>query len=198
MIIRITLTSYLMAIALIHKNALEGDFLPQLGTGFLYNLYLGILSDNENNVIFADVSENGHISGFVFGSIDTGRMMGSALKKRFFQLTYFGVLALIRKPFLIKNFLQTFFYGKKESGVSEKAELVVIAVETDNRSSGLGKKFVSALNDWFKGKGIHRYKLTVNSSNKNANGFYRHLGFVYEYSFQLYSKGWNLYTKEVI
>ncbi len=195
MIIELKDSSYLKQIASIHKKELEGDFLPSLGESFLYTLYCGVMKD-KNNVIFAEL-ENEQILGFVFGTKDTPKMMKNVVKNEFIPFIFKSIRAIIKRPGLIKHFIETFSYKDKESKLDTSSELVVIAVDSNSHKKGIGKKLIYTLNEWFKRKNIYEYKLTVNKNNENANGFYKHMGFIYQYTFNLYKKDWNMYLYRI-
>jgi ribosomal protein S18 acetylase RimI-like enzyme len=108
-----------------------------------------------------------------------------------------AIPAVIRKPALIANVLETFLYPGKESAVPEKAELVVIGFDAAHRGRGLGRGLVNALNEAFRAQGVQSYKVTVLQENLGANSFYRALGFQPALEFELYKKKWNLYTLDV-
>ena len=176
----------------LHCAALAGDFLPSLGKSFLTVFYQGVF---DLGVGFGFVViEEGQPVGFVLGSADTGLLFKRVMMSRAVSLGLRAIPALLRKPMLIANVLETFLYPSKEDAVPVKAELVVIGFESAFRGKGLGKQLVKALNDAFRTQGIQSYKVTVLQSNQGANKFYRTLGFQPVLEFELYRKKWNLYT----
>lgn len=180
-------------VAQIHASALAGDFLPSLGTGFLTELYRGILG-LELGFGFVALTE-GAVAGFVIASEDTSALFSTLLRARFLPLGLRVAATLLRKPRLLANVLETFTYPKHEGRVNVPAELVVIAVDGTLRSEGAGAALCGALDNAFRQRGIARYKVTVNQSNNGANRFYERQGFELAYSFTLYKRGWNLYTR---
>jgi len=180
-------------IAAIHAAALAGDFLPSLGAGFLTELYRGILGQGLG---FGFVGMEGSaVAGFVIASEDTSALFRTVMRSRFVPLGLRLVPAVVRRPRLIGNIIETFTYPEQEGAVPVPAELVVIAVDASLRSKGMGAALCMALDDTFRQRGITRYKVTVNQSNEGANRFYRRQGFELAYSFTLYKRGWNLYTR---
>ena len=75
----------------------------------------------------------------------------------------------------------------------EKAELIVIALDSMHQHQGYGRKLVETLNQAFRDQGIASYKVSVVQARENANRFYLALGFRKAGEFELYGKGWNLF-----
>ena len=182
-------------VAELHCAALAGDFLPSLGQGFLTVFYEGVM---DLGVGFGFVAiEDGRPVGFVLGSTDTGALFKQVVASRAVTLGLRAIPAVIRRPALAANVLETFLYPDKEGAVPEKAELVVIGFDRAYRGRGLGRGLVSALNDAFRAQGVRSYKVTVLQENLGANSFYRALGFQPALEFELYRKKWNLYTLDL-
>jgi len=182
------------SVAKLHCAALAGDFLPSLGQSFLTVFYQGVM---DLGVGFGFVAiEDGLPVGFVLGSADTSALFKQVVVSRAVTLGLRAVPAIIRKPALVANVLETFLYPSKEGAVPEKAELVVIGFDAAYRGRGLGRGLVNALNDAFRAQGVRSYKVTVLQENLGANSFYRSLGFRPALEFELYKKKWNLYTYE--
>ena len=179
-------------VAELHCAALAGDFLPSLGQGFLTVFYEGVL---DLGMGFGFVAiEDGRPVGFVLGSADTSALFKQVVASRAVMLGLRAIPAVIRKPALVTNVLETFLYPSKEDAVPEKAELVVIGFDAAYRGRGLGCSLVNVLNDAFRAQGVRSYKVTVLQENLGANSFYRALGFQPALEFELYKKKWNLYT----
>ncbi len=181
-------------VAELHCAALAGDFLPSLGHGFLTVFYEGVM---DLGVGFGFIAiEDGRPVGFVLGSADTSALFKRVVASRAVLLGLRAIPAIIRRPALVANVLETFLYPGKEGAVPEKAELVVIGFDAAYRGRGLGRGLVNALNDAFCAQGVRSYKVTVLQENVGANSFYRALGFQPALEFELYKKKWNLYTYE--
>ena len=176
----------------LHCAALAGDFLPSLGQGFLTVFYEAVL-DLGLGLGFVAI-EQGRPVGFVLGSADTSALFKRAIASRAMAFAWRAIPAVLRRPTLIANVIETFLYPGKEGAVPEKAELVVIGFEAAYRGRGLGRQLVMALNDAFRAQGITSYKVTVLQSNQGANNFYRALGFQPALEFELYKKKWNLHV----
>jgi ribosomal protein S18 acetylase RimI-like enzyme len=185
--------SHAQRVAEIHASALAGDFLPSLGVPFLAELYRGILGLGLG-FGFVTTSESG-VSGFVLASDDTSALFRTVMMKRAIALGMRLLPALVRRPTLLRNIIETFTYPEQEGKVPVAAELVVIAVDATMRSKGQGAALCDALDADFRRRAILRYKVTVNQSNDGANRFYQRQGFQLADSFRLYGRGWNLYTR---
>jgi ribosomal protein S18 acetylase RimI-like enzyme len=182
-------------VAELHCAALAGDFLPSLGQSFLTAFYEGVLDLRVGSGFVA--IEEGRPVGFVLGSADTSVLFKRVVASRAVMLGLRAIPAVIRKPALIANVLETFLYPGKEGAAPEKAELVVIGFDAAYRGRGLGRGLVNALNEAFRAQGVQSYKVTVLQENLGANSFYRALGFQPALEFELYKKKWNLYTLDV-
>lgn len=106
------------------------------------------------------------------------------------------VTALIRRPRLIAYALETLSYGVKTSG-DVHAELIVIAVDPEVRSRGIGRRMLRGLQEELAARGIRRYKVTVHASMADAVRFYEQNGFTLESTFRLYGVAWDLYARAV-
>jgi ribosomal protein S18 acetylase RimI-like enzyme len=180
-----------VAVAKIHADALAGNFLPSLGVAFLERFYRAVI---EEELAFGYVSiEDEQVNGFVLGSIDSSRLFRVVGIKYGVSLGWAALPVIIRKPSTLIKVAETLFYPRKEGFVLERAELVVIAINPERRSQGIGGQLVNALTHAFSMNGIDAYKVTVLQSNDGANRFYRKLGFQLAGEFRLYAFQWNLY-----
>jgi ribosomal protein S18 acetylase RimI-like enzyme len=187
--------NHLRRVAAIHAAALAGDFLPSLGESFLRIFYQAALqSDSAFGFVLLDQDTP---NGFVLGSADTRRLFSSVLRKAALPLGIAALPAVLRKPGLLAKVFETFFYPQREAGTPENAELVVIAVDAEIRSHGVGHALIRALEAEFRQQGVSAYKVTVLQSNTGANRFYQREGFHLASQFNLYNKGWNQYTRSL-
>jgi ribosomal protein S18 acetylase RimI-like enzyme len=61
---------------------------------------------------------------------------------------------------------------------SQAAELIYLAVDQGERSSGVGKQLVEYFSQKLSESGVTAYELSVDADNQNAIRFYDRLGFV--------------------
>lgn len=187
--------THIPAVAHLHAQALAGDFLPSLGTGFLQVFYRAAL---QQQVAFGFVAlDQGQPVGFVLGSAQTDRLFRRVLMTSALALGVAALPALMRQPALLGNLLETFFYPQREAVCTEPAELVVIAVAAGSRGQGIGEALVGALNQSYVQSGLLAYKVTVLQTNTGANRFYQRQGFQPAGAFQLYRKNWNVYRMDL-
>jgi ribosomal protein S18 acetylase RimI-like enzyme len=184
--------TYVQEVARLHAAALAGDFLPSLGEPFLRVFYRAAL---ESGMAFGFVDTVGkRVRGFVLGSLDTSSLFRQVVLRAAPELGRAALPALLKRPGLLLKVAETFLYPAREAEVRDKTELLVIAVEAEARSRGLGAALVQALNSAFRQHRARSYKVTVLQSNAGANRFYQRLGFQLCGQFRLYGKGWNIYS----
>lgn len=183
-----------LEVAELHKESLEGDFLPTLGVNVLKTIYRGFLKDKGN--IGYVVEEDGKVIGFTTGSENTDIMFKKIIKKEFLPLVYHVLIALIKKPSLTHNLIQTFGYNKKAK-TDTKSEVISLAVKKEYREKGLGRELSTLLMDDFRKRGFKKLKLTVNQSNIIANKFHQKMGFKHKGTFTIYHKEMNLYVADL-
>ncbi|MBN2330418.1 MAG: GNAT family N-acetyltransferase [Candidatus Aenigmarchaeota archaeon] len=64
-----------------------------------------------------------------------------------------------------------------ESTVGTFGRIEHVFVDRGFRNHGIGKRLMLAAEDYFRGRGIKKVKLTVTADNKAAVSLYRHMGF---------------------
>lgn len=177
----------------IHADALEGDFLPSLGSSFLVELYGGLI-DLELGFGFV-ARDADRIRGFVFGSRDSAFLFHEVLRKRFLKLGWKLLGAITRNPHIVLEVVETVRNPSKEEMKNVSAELMVIAVADGWRGMGLGHRLIERFDREAQAMQIPGYKVTVHRDKQRANRFYRNLGFIHRSQFRLYGKDWNVYTR---
>jgi len=184
------------SIAKIHAEALDGDFLPSMGVGFLETYYKSVLSAGSVfGYVYFDLDK---LVGFVAGSTNAAVMFRKTISGTALKLGWKAIPALLRHPHLLRNVAETFLYPGREAVVSDKAELLVIAVCAENQGEGIGRVLVKALNGEFRKQKVTSYKVSVLESRVGANVFYKRLGFQQTATFSLYGKGWIIYTYDLV
>lgn len=172
------------------------DFLPSLGIKFLSLLYKEIIQI-ESDLSFVFIKDN-KIVGFVIGVSHSSQIFKKVAIEYFFSFVKYMLLKLFKNPLIIKNFLETIFYPMKESKANTDAELLVIGVNKKYQGFGIGSKLISSLNETFIKKSVTTYKVTVYKDNILANNFYIKNNFVFNTSFKMYGKEWNIYTYNIL
>lgn len=188
-------SSDILTVVDIHITALPDDFLPSLGKEFLNFFYsLNLESSGVINLVFTD-GEN--VKGFILGCTDSRKFFINTIKKNWLKLALLIGKRLIKNPSLIFKIIETFLYPKKE-GEGPKPELLIVAVLPDFQEKGIGSQLVKSLEKEFKKKGIKKYKVSTLKQYRQANAFYRKLGFKFKSRFWLYNKAWNIYVKKLV
>jgi len=137
------------------------------------------------------------VSGFVIASFDSRTLFSRVIARRFFRLTAAVATAMLRQPSLISHVVETFFYPSKEGKDMPSAELLVIAVRSEDRSKGIGAALIGRLDEAMRQRKVSGYKVTVSAANETAQRFYRKLGFVLTSDFIMYRNTWNVFVREV-
>lgn len=178
----------------LHIEALSyRSFLTSLGEGFLRRLYDGLLAGGDAFLVAA--TEADRLVGFILAVTDSRRLFSFVLR----HPLRFGpsvARALLRRPWLLRKVLETLAYPRRE-GASVPAELVVIAVDADRRSSGIGRELLAGLHRELAARGVDAYKVTVHAAMRDSNRFYLTNGFTLDRTFELYGVPWNLYLRRL-
>lgn len=180
----------------IHIEALSGEFLPSLGNDFLRTLYRGILEGNQS-IGFVYIMEE-KVVGFVLASKDTNKLFKDVIQRRWPMLVLTALKRIINSPSLLPKIFETFFYPNKvryEDNII--AELIVIAVDKKYRGEKIGKELINILNKMFFKEKIYTYKVVVFKNNKQANNFYKAVGFRFYHSAILYKNECNVYRYDI-
>jgi GNAT superfamily N-acetyltransferase len=169
------------------------SFITKFGRNFLVELYRDWVATG--NAILVIAVENPHVRGFVLGIKDKNLLFAPLKKKPFKYLPY--VLAgLAKNPLRIVRVVETLFYNK--GSVSQNgAELLVIVIDKDAQSKGLGTSLVQRLEDEFRKSNIDEYIVTVHSQMERSNDFYIKNGMTLDKSFTFYGVKWNQYRKRI-
>ena len=174
---------------------IKTGFINKFGLKFLSLLYKYI--DESEDSFLITKEENGRIIGFVSGAEDTGRLFSEFKKNYFLRVLFPVIIAIIKKPTLIKGIFETLSYEKEVPNLPN-AELISVAVDEEHLGKGVSSDLMKAFFDEMKKRGIEKVKVTVGADNVRANEYYKRWGFVKVAVFQLH-KGIdsNIYVKEL-
>lgn len=185
---------HVTAACLLHIEALPDGFLPMLGQDFLKILYHGML---EHGLGFGFVyTIDDKVVGFALASKDTSQLFREIVRKKWYLLAPAVFKKIIRAPSILMKIFETLSYPSKGSNEGD-AELLVIAVDKDYRGKRIGSELISSLNDRFMRENINEYKVSVYSDNKNANEFYKSIGFRFGHSLSMYQKEFNVFKYDL-
>src|SRR6266536_606651 len=114
------------ALAKIHISELHADFLPQLGEKFLSLLYTNFFQSENTSIWLAE--EEKHLQGFIVESEHFSSVFKKILTKHFVSYALLLLAQIVKRPSIIKNVFETFFYIRKEGANLPDAELIVISI----------------------------------------------------------------------
>ena len=115
--------------------------------------------------------------GFVLGSAHPQKLRREILTHSYFK-TLAGIgSGVMRKPSTLRLLLSSLRPGDKDYN-SQAAELKYMAVDQNQRSSGIGRQLVEHFSQKLIESGAGAYELSVDADNHQAIGFYERLGFV--------------------
>lgn len=188
-----------LQLAILHHLTLNQGFLPKLGISFLRSLY-NFLIAKELVLVY---KENENVLGFVSCAFSSKGIM-----KRFLVSSPAGtlkvVVALIKKPALLKQLWETFRAPSLSSSTKNQevdvpeTELLSIAVSNDTQKGGIGSGLLQTLEAELKKKGISRYKVIAGEKLIGANKFYLKNGFVLTTQITIHGNDVsNVYTKTI-
>lgn len=161
------------AMARIHRDALPDAFLSVLGERFLRRLYVALATDPSG---LALVAENGRgVLGFASGAPSV-----AAFYRRFLLRHGVGAglaaLPRLLDPGVVRRLRETAAHPARTASLPP-AELLSIAVEPGERSSGIGARLARGILDGLAARGADEVKVVVGAGNEGANRFYERLGF---------------------
>ena len=181
------------AVFLHHEALSYRSFITAFGPRFLALLYRGLLRRGDGFLVVA--TEAGSLVGFILACTDSARLL-SAVARSPLEVASVIVPALVRHPRLLTKLVQTLGYASRQS-ITVPAELLVIAVVPERRSSGIGRRLLAELRTELRARGIDAYKVTVHEEMAGANRFYAENGLRLAGGFRLYGVHWNLYVDQL-
>ena len=167
-------SSHVNAVTQLHILSLTG-LLHDLGRGATRAFYHGAVGSS-SAVGYVDVQEKG-LAGFVLGCSNPRRLRREILMNSFFRTLIGTCTGVMRKPSTLRSLLSSFLPGKEDYD-TQAAELIYLAVDLGDRSSGVGKQLVEHFSQKLSESGVTAYELSVDADNRNAIRFYDRLGFV--------------------
>jgi glycosyltransferase involved in cell wall biosynthesis/ribosomal protein S18 acetylase RimI-like enzyme len=161
------------ALARMHRQALPGAFLPELGEPFLRVLYRALAADSRAALLVAEV--DGSVVGFASSVTSV-----PAFYRRF-ALRWGVPAGLAAAPHLVRRDVlrrlrETSAYPRR-SGDLPQAELLSIAVGRGWRRSGLGTDLARGIVREMGRRRATRLKVVVAAANEAGNRLYESLGF---------------------
>jgi ribosomal protein S18 acetylase RimI-like enzyme len=160
------------AMARIHRDALPGAFLPELGQGFMERLYRALVDDPG---AVALVVQNG--AGVV------GMATGVASVRGFYRrfclrhglMAGLSAVPYLIRPGVLRRVRETASYPRTNRSVD--AEVLSIAVASDWRARGAGGALLGGILRGLERRGVPEVKVVVGGDNDPANRLYARAGF---------------------
>ena len=166
--------SHVNAVAQLHIHSLTG-LLRDLGPRATRAYYHGA-ARSSSAIGYVCVEESGLV-GFVLGSANPQQLRREILTNSFFQTILGTCSGVVRKPSTFRLLLSSFFLDN-EGFDPRTAELIYLAVDGNQRSSGIGKQLVECFSKKLSKLSVTAYELSVDADNQKAINFYDRLGFV--------------------
>ena len=164
-----------VAVAQLHRSAINNGFLSGLGQRFTERMYRAILScPTAFGLGIKD--DAGQILGFIICAEDIKRAYR-------FSIIHHGLsmaLPLMRYACRLSTFRrlwETLRYPSAVGKAFPRAEVLSIAVSPAARGKRVGQILMEAAFNEFRNRNIGRIKVAVAAANQGANCFYQHCGF---------------------
>lgn len=173
----------------IQKEELRESFINNFGDKFL-RVYFKNIVKNSNNYLFV-IKDRSRIIGFAIVCKNSRKFASDIIKKDFLRIVFYCLSDLIRNQGLVKKIINEIYSNKKTEKF--QAELLYIAVSKNYQKMGFGKKLIIEINKTLKREGVRRYLVGTRADNRSSNAFYKHLGFKYSFSAELFEEDYNYY-----
>jgi glycosyltransferase involved in cell wall biosynthesis/ribosomal protein S18 acetylase RimI-like enzyme len=159
--------------ATLHRRSMPTAFLPQLGDGFLRQLYLTAMEDPNTVAIVAE--RDGAFEGFATATSSLrGFYRRFAIRRGLLAAAFAG--PRLARPSVVRRVRETAAYGNGRSTLPD-AELLSIAVADTSRGRGVGRALESEVRDGLTERGVSQFKVIVGADNVGANRFYESCGY---------------------
>jgi ribosomal protein S18 acetylase RimI-like enzyme len=166
------------AVVAIHLAAFPSFFLTFLGPRFLRVFYGAVMCDG----IALVAAGNDRVAGFVVGMLDSKSFYRRLLRKRFLQVAFAIVPAVLRHPSTLLRVIRR--ARQRTSEESNGAELMSLAVDPREQHRGAGRALVEAFAARALEAGAGSLWLITDAADNDAvKTFYRSVGFTRRRSF---------------
>ena len=166
------------AVVAIHLAAFPNFFLTFLGPRFLRVFYGAVMRDGIALVAAGD----DRVAGFVVGMLDSKSFYRRLLRKRFLQVAFAIVPAVLRRPSTLLRVIRR--ARQRTSEESTGAELMSLAVDPREQRHGAGRALVEAFVTRVREAGAGSLWLITDAADNDAvKTFYESVGFTRRRSF---------------
>lgn len=167
---------YINQIVDIHLQAFEGFFLSFLGKGFLKQLYLGFISNENSNIIIT--LEGDKVIGFLAYSQDMSSFYKYLIKRKLILFAWYALLAFFRNPRILFRLLGAFRKSDEVKRKEAYIEIASIGVSPLEKGKHIGTKMINCLKDNTDFNTFQYISLETDSvDNEYTNKFYKKNGF---------------------
>lgn len=179
-------------VAGIHRRSLGWPALGPLGKRSLKALYEAVLSDDAG--ILAVARRGDEVLGYVLATTDTARVPPVMMRWPH-RYAWTALWALTRRRGSLARAIEDRSGGRMTDAVA--AELMLIAVDPDLRSRGIGGGLLDALHRELRARHVAEYKVIVHRARADASRFYLRYGFRLSRTFSLWGLEWDLYVRSL-
>jgi GNAT superfamily N-acetyltransferase len=162
--------------------------------------------------LFVVEDHQGKVQGFVAGTTNTSLMYRHIVARNWLRFPMLLLPAVLNLANL-RRIVETLLYGfTHKSGKTDgrstvnntgaigrdedvSGELLSIAVDAGARKSGVGKKLVARLDEWFTSRRIYSYKTVTSAMDQGSNSFYVRTGFRLAGQFSHHGNRLNRYVR---
>ena len=174
MLIRALGPEHLDEVAQQHCASLTG-VLSSLGVRATKAFYAGAL---KTSLAIGFVCTEGEtVRGHVFGSARPDRLRAGALRANRLQVLAGLCLGVARRPSVLRFLLRSGKGPEEGTYDSRQPELTYLAVVSESRGAGIGRRLVAAFGEAMRQAGAQGYELSIDEENHSAIVFYERLGF---------------------
>lgn len=187
-------------VAYIIAKAIPNTIISKLGTRFGAAFYSKI-AEQTFSCCYVAKDELNNIAGVVIGTTDYPKARMIAFKGQLAKLTMAANYRLFKWSVInwaIKGILAKDRSEKQDHAERPLAELVVIAVRTENRGMGLAQQLVKEMEKFMVSKGLNGpYTILTEKANARANRFYEKIGATLVRSNLHHGRGINEWHKKI-
>ena len=161
----------------IHLEAFPGFFLSFLGSSFLRELYISIISD-PSGLAYVSVDFD-NVNGFVAGTDNPVDFYQRLLRKRWWRFAWAASFSALKRPTIILRLIRSFSRGQQPDVRENCATLMSIAISPEAQRNGIGRSLVKVFLQEALNRKLMYVNLTTDKFNNEAvNRFYQNLGFI--------------------
>lgn len=192
-IIRAATESDIESIMGLFTRYIDNSFFPGLGENFM-KTFPAALVQSPAAVNFVCTVDS-RVVGFISGLYDSSSFSKEIVRRKWVSLLRVIACSFLRRPAIMRDFLEGFLYARRAMRDPVKAELLYIAIEPDFRSQGAAARLIEHALEEMKQRGAPKVRVSTDQSNTAVNRLLLKIGFEREDSFRLFGKRMYLYRR---